>query len=359
MLEVGKPVFVFAPVLGAKPTTGLNGGLAANMVFVSGEPASTHVSSLTGSVKRSEKGQTLSSFRLGVFFPDDRWFLDGDNRFQWTSLDTYGLGLGLAAAPADIENLKYTQVRIYDTVYHTVAPHLFVGAGIDVNRHGNVREGAGGDAAFEQSAYAAYTEQHGFDPAHQTSSGTTASVMLDTRDSAINAQRGWLASATYRTFFAGFLGGDATWQEAYLDLRTYRTLTHDGRRRLAFWLMSDLVTGGAAPYLDLPSTAGDAYGRSARGYGEGRYRGTHLLYGEVEFRDTLTRNGLLGYVAFVNTTTIDSDGAGRHLFDAFAPAAGGGLRVLLNKKSRTNLCVDYGVGTQGSRGLYLAIQEAF
>jgi hypothetical protein len=33
--------------------------------------------------------------------------------------------------------------------------------------------------------------------------------------------------------------------------------------------------------------------------------------------------------------------------------------VLLNKKSRTNLCTDYGWGKQGSRGLYLAIQEAF
>jgi hypothetical protein len=36
-----------------------------------------------------------------------------------------------------------------------------------------------------------------------------------------------------------------------------------------------------------------------------------------------------------------------------------GLRVLLDKHSRTNLCVDYGVGLDGSRGFYLALQEAF
>jgi hypothetical protein len=33
--------------------------------------------------------------------------------------------------------------------------------------------------------------------------------------------------------------------------------------------------------------------------------------------------------------------------------------VLLNKHSRTNLTADYGWGKEGSRGLYLGIQEAF
>jgi hypothetical protein len=83
------------------------------------------------------------------------------------------------------------------------------------------------------------------------------------------------------------------------------------------------------------------------------------VYGEVEYRETLTRSGLVGFVTFLNTTTIDSQTTGERLFDTFAPGAGFGLRFLLNKKSRTNLCADYGWGKQGSRGLYLAIQEAF
>ena len=77
--------------------------------------------------------------------------------------------------------------------------------------------------------------------------------------------------------------------------------------------MSDLVTNGTAPYFDLPTTGGD--GHSARGYSEGRYRGNHLAYGEVEYRGTLTSNGLLGMVAFVNTTTIDNAVAGQKLGD--------------------------------------------
>ena len=112
----------------------------------------------------------------------------------------------------------------------------------------------------------------------------------------------------------------------------------------------------AVPYLDLPATGSD--GRSARGYGDGRYRGNHLVYGEVEYRGTLTNNGLLGMVLFANSTTIDNS-SGEKIFDVWAPAAGLGLRVLLNKRSRTNLAADYAWGKAGSTGFYLGIQEAF
>jgi outer membrane protein assembly factor BamA len=349
-----KPFFVVAPSIGSKPSTGLTGGIAGNVAFVTGDDSSTRLSSVSGGLKVSEKGQTLSGVKLAVFLPDDRWFVQGDNRFSLTSQNTYGFG---AASPSgDMENLKYDALRVYETLYRTIAPGLFVGVGLDVNRHSNVHSAAG-DASFDQAAYTQYTVQHGFDLSQQTSSGTTASVMLDTRDSVINARRGWLASVTYRTFYSGFLGGDATWQEAYVDVRTYRLLTSDGRKRLAFWMLGDFVTGGNAPYFDLPEISGD--GRSARGYTEGRYRGDSLMYGEIEFRDTLTSNGLLGYVLFANTTTVSGGTSNDHLFQSYAPGVGGGLRVLLNKKSRTNLCVDYGWGKQGSHGLYLAIQEAF
>ena len=50
-------------------------------------------------------------------------------------------------------------------------------------------------------------------------------------------------------------------------------LSKDVRHKLAFWSFGDLVTGGEATYLDLPSTGGDIYARSGRGYPQGRFRG--------------------------------------------------------------------------------------
>ena len=52
-------------------------------------------------------------------------------------------------------------------------------------------------------------------------------------------------------------------------------------------------------------------------------------------------------VAFLNTTTVDNAEAGEKLFESFAPGAGFGFRFLLNKRSRTNLCTDYGWGKAG------------
>jgi hypothetical protein len=84
-----------------------------------------------------------------------------------------------------------------------------------------------------------------------------------------------------------------------------------------------------------------------------------FAYGEVEYRGTLTRNGLLGMVAFLNTTTVTNLDNDERLFDSFATAGGAGLRLLINKRSKTNLCFDFGIGKQGSRGVYLAVQEVF
>jgi hypothetical protein len=190
-------------------------------------------------------------------------------------------------------------------------------------------------------------------------SGLNVGAFLDTRDNSINASSGWLAAATYRTFFDGFLGGTSSWQLLDVDLRTYKALDRDHRQRLGVWVLGDFVTGGTAPYLDLPAIADDTYGRSGRGYTTGRYRGPHLLYGELEYRVTLSANGFLGAVGFANATAVDGQTSGPKLFDTIAPAAGGGLRLLLSKRSKANLCLDYGWGKEGSRGFYLAVRETF
>ncbi len=350
-------MYAFAPVIGYKPSSGAVIGVAGNVAFFQGSPATTHISSAVAGLTFSSLKQTSASARFGVFRRDDRWKIDGDNRFQWTSQDTYGLGTG--TSDADRVNMKFDYFRVYETGYHRLRKDVFAGIGFHYSAHTSVGPGDNAGSEWDQSPYVTYSEEHGLPLASQTSAGASVNFLLDSRDSAINAVRGWYANASYRAFFSGFLGGDSTWQELVLDTRTYRTLSADGRQKLAFWLFGDFVVGGVAPYMDLPATGMDSYGRSGRGYTEGRFRGERLLYGEIEYRRILMRNGLLGMVAFLNTTTLADTRSGEHLFDRFASAGGVGLRVLLNKRSKTNLCLDVGWGQQGSRGVYLAVQEAF
>ncbi len=355
--DPARRTYAFAPFIGYRPSSGALIGVAGNVAFYRGDPQSTHISSGVGGLTVSTLKQTSATARFGLFTRDDRWKIDGDNQFQWTSQDTFGLGT--ATSDADRTNLKFDSFRVYETAYRALRRSVFAGVGFHYSAHTGVKPGNDAEADWSESPYVTYSETHGFSLASQTSAGASLNLLLDTRDSAINADRGWLASASYRQFFTGFLGGDSGWQEVYLDVRTYRALSSSGRHKVAVWLFGDLVAGGVAPYLDLPATGRDTFGRSGRGYAEGRFRGERLLYAEVEYRAALVGNGLVGMVAFLNTTTLANTLSGERLFDRFASAGGVGLRVLLDKRSRTNLCLDVGWGEQGSHGVYLAVQEAF
>jgi hypothetical protein len=356
-LDERRRMFVVAPVIGSNPSTGVTIGAAGQVAFFRGPHETTSISSGVASLVFSTEGQALFTVRSGIFTSANRWFIEGDNRLHDTSQDTYALGGASAASTA--VGASYTFVRLHDTVYRAIAHGLYAGIGWLFDSHADVNPHHDDDSAWPTSAYVAYTTEHGLPIDGQQSAGLGISLLADRRDSQINARHGWLAAVSFKQFFDGFAGGDSQWQAVHLEGRGYVPLREQGRHRLAVWMYADLVTSGTAPYFDLPTTAMDVYGRSARGYREGRFRGDQLAYGEVEYRGPVMRNGFLGLVLFANVTSVAQTDRDQHLFDDVAPAFGGGLRVLINKRSRTNLCVDAAWGKDGSRGVYLAIQEVF
>ena len=355
-----KSMKAFAPVIGVKPSSGALLGVAGNIAFYRGEPATTRISSVVASLTFSSKGQTAITDRFTVFTKGDRWKLEADHRFQWTSLETYALGTSADTSDGIVADFDF--FRLHHTAYYQLRPGLYAGAGLYFDNHVNIGPDADtfdAQAEWAASPFMTYTDQHGLPADSQASAGPSVDLLWDTRDSVINAAHGWLAKASYRMSFNGFLGADSSWERLNLDVRTYRPVASSGRHTIAGWMFADLIVGGVAPYLDLPGTGLDTYGRSARGYSEGQFRGERLAYGEVEYRGTLMRNGLLGMVAFVNATSVSNLQQEERLFDSVAVGGGAGLRLLINKRSKTNLCFDVGIGKNGSRGIYLAVQEAF
>jgi len=355
--EPPRRIFVIAPVIGAKPDTGFLFGAAGNLAFYRGDPKTTNLSTSVLSLTFSTKKQTLGSAKFAAFSKDNHWLVEGDNRLNWTSQDTFALGTGSVNDPTKAE---YDFFRVYENAYRQVAPRLFVGGGFVFNTHINIKPSdESSPAEWEASPHIAYSVEHGLPTDSATSSGVNIGARFDSRDNQIRATRGYFASATYRAYFDGFLGGDSTWQQVSFDTRTYRALTPGGRQTLAAWFFGDFVVNGVAPYFDLPATGMDTFGRSGRGYKEGRFRGERLMYGELEYRTTLTRNGLFGMVGFINATTVSAADTGTALFDSVAVGSGLGSRFLLSKRSRTNLCFDVGWGRDGSKGVYLSVQEVF
>jgi hypothetical protein len=346
-------VFTITPTIGSKPSTGLTFGALASVDFFRGDPATTGISTTVMGFTYSVKKQVSLVARLTVFTNANRFFFQGDNRLQWTSQDT--LGLGMETDTSGRVNMRFDRFRISETGYVSIRPGLYLGAGAHLSAHRNVKPA---DPSSGETPYDVYTREQGFDPDGQTSVAPVVGLLRDTRDNVINASRGSLISAALRPYVQ-WLGSDSTWQELLLEFRGYKAVSRDSRSRLALWALADGVVTGQAPYFDLPATAGDPAGRSGRGYAEGHFRGDRLLYAELEYRATLTRNGLIGMVAFVNATTVSDRASGQHLFDRVAPAGGAGLRILFSKESKTNLCIDIGFGERGSRGLYFGLQEAF
>lgn len=351
-----KPMRAIAPVIGVKPSSGVIVGVAGNVGFFRGDPETTRISSSVASVTVTSKKQAGINVHTMMFGRDDRWLLELDSRFQWTSQETFGLGTVTAAPEGEV--VRFDFYRLHQLGYLQLRPNLYAGAGLHFDSHADVHADNAEDQ-WPQSAYYQYSVANGLPLDTQMSAGPSIEILWDSRDSFINPSRGWLARANYRALFDGFLGGDSNWEKVNLELRTYAPLSSDRRHQLAVWAYTDLVVDGVAPYFDLPSTASDSYGRSGRGYAEGHFRGEKLAFVEVEYRTPLMRNKLLGMVAFANTTTISNRQGGEQLFDNFAPGIGAGLRLLLNKRSRTNLAFDVGFGEKGNRGVYLVVQEAF
>lgn len=128
---------------------------------------------------------------------------------------------------------------------------------------------------------------------------------------------------------------------------------------IGFWVMGTFTQKGNFPYLTLPATAYDQRSRSARGYAQGRFRGHQLVYSEVEYRFPISKcNKLWSGVLFLNGTTASNEFQNLELFESVKVGYGVGLRLMLDKNSRTNLVIDYGWGERSS-GFYLAVSETF
>jgi len=355
--QPGKKMIIAAPVIGSNPSAGFVMGAAGQMAFFRGDPSTTRISSGTASLTISTKDQIVFNVRFHSFSEGNRWLIEGDNRFQSTSQKIYGFGSDTPSSSA--LNTTFNFVRLHETISRRVAGDFYIGGGFLFDSHNDVEPATQSNPNWLTSPYIIYSLENGLPTGGQQSAGFGLNLLLNRRDNDISARRGWMVGGQYRVSFDGFLGGDSSWQQLDVDARAYVPLTTHGRHRIALWTYTSLITQGVSPYFDSPTTVMDKYGRSARGYEEGRYRGEKLVYGEAEYRGPITRNGLVGVVGFATLTTVSNKQTGEKLFDSVAPSAGGGLRLLLNKRSQTHLCLDFAWGKDGSNGVYLAIQDAF
>lgn len=334
------------PYVGYSLSTGAIADVSSNAGFYTSFDHHQNLSVITSDIGFDSKLQKIFRVRSEIWGSDNELKIVSDLRFDIYPTDTYGLGT-FSKLSTD-NDIDYHYIRVYETVYKKISGSYYLGAGYNLDDHYDIT--ASGDADGTVSDFEKYGQ-----PKSSVSSGFNISLLFDNRKNPINPLAGTYACLIFRENLI-FLGSDNNWQLIKADFRKYIRLSPNSNDILAIWCIA-AFTSGYAPYLDLPATGSDMYNNSGRGYAIGRYRGKNELYAEAEYRFGITENGLIGAVVFANAESFS--GLHSSSFEGVAPAAGPGLRIKVNKHSNSNVCVDYGVGINGSRGLFVGLGEVF
>jgi hypothetical protein len=336
------------PIIGSEPTSGLKLGISTKLSKRRGDPRTTALSQLSASFFMTTKQQFGATLYGGLYSSGNQSSVNLDTRYLNTSQPTYGLG---DAKPAsDAGNMSFQLGRLNLSYYWRVPFGILAGAGYSFDSYFQIFDELG-----QTTGQSPYLEYEGGSRDRSIASGWTLGMVRETRDNPINPKYGSYVAANL-AFYPTWMGSDESWQAATVDVRGY---LHPGKLRMSTLALRGYswLTFGHAPYLELPATGWDRDGTLGRGYGQGRIRGSKFLYGEAEWRQTVTRNGLFGVVGFFNLLAATQPGQGH--FDSPDPGYGLGIRVKLDKRTGANIRVDYGFGAQGSNGLYMGLNEVF
>ena len=317
--------------------------------FYLGPRETTYLSTVTFAPYFNFKGRYGLPIHSSVWILDNKYNEQGDTRFLVYPEATWGLGGGQSQGDNILVNSEY--IRFYHSLLRRITPYLYAGIGYDLDYYININT-SGPETLTDFTHYPYATSQHDY----SFSSGLTFNLLYDSRQNLFNPIPGGYVNVIYRDN-TGVLGSDNNSQSVYIDLRKYVALSDIGpKNQFAFWAYYWTVLGSGTPYLDLPSIGNDPYQRSGRGIELVRYRVEALIYFETEYRRDITANGLLGFVVFTNVNSASQPNT--RDFAYLNPAAGAGLRIKFNKKSGTNVCLDYGI-SKGYSNLTIALGEAF
>ena len=365
---------LLVPVIGSNPATGVIFGVSGQ--YAVKMPGSTLYSNIIGTAQVTTKSQLIFMLRNFIYTKNNKIYLTGDWRYLVYSQTTYGLGTtspeggllayqyNLAGAETTDDSLsqpmKFNFARFHQMVAFKMKSGFYAGLGYAYDGYSKIVDEKlrlePGDTFLTSHYY--YSTNYGFRTDKYVSSAINANLVYDTRDNMIRPYKGIYAMASWRGGYK-FLGNEKNVNYFQLEWRSYHPFsTADPSHQLAFWAMGNFSGVGKYPYLVLPATGYDQRGRSGRGYTQGRFRGPNLVYGEAEYRFPFKCGGVLSGVLFMNGTTTDNPGLDLKLFESIKVGYGAGLRIMVDKRSRTNLAVDFGFG-QKSFGFYLAASEAF
>lgn len=355
------------PNIAANPTIGGQLGIKAVAGRRLGNDPNTLFSIAATSASITTKGIIYFYVNHNIFTPGNKWNFQGNLVASKTVTPDFGLGIGnkfkggagLDSILADPTHKVYAihshYYNVREKIYKKVAKNLFVGAGLSFEIRRQINQSDTADNATPSSVY---NNRNGFPRDRYSANGFLFNVEYISRDNPNRAYKGIYFDAGIRVNQT-WIGSTKNSAQLTSDFRKYFSLsTASPETVLALWNWGSYLLGGSIPYLELPGTARDGTFRSGRGYTTQYFKGTQFNDTEAELRFPISANKFVSGVVFGNLQTGNDD-HGTKMFQVFQPGYGGGLRVLFNKATRTNLALDYAFGRFGNKGFFLNLNESF
>ena len=360
-----KTNFIAFPTIGYQPANGFTLGLISQYSFK--EKQKNKISLLSGGASYSTQKQILSYLKNNMNLKDDRYFLSGDLRYYIFSQANYGLGTNIIPWGAEFQEfdfntikqpMKYNYFKLHETVSYNIFSSFYIGAGIHIDSYSQINDQLLNVVQEKYTYHYNYSKKNGFNSKNYAVNGMSLNLIYDTRDNLINTNNGMYLNLNYRYNPKTNLSKYNS-STLLLESRYFIPLSKVNKQHvLGFWGYGQFLTSGKLPYLNLPAIGWDQNSRSGKGYIQGLFRGTNLVYFESEYRFPITRNQLISGTVFANATTASDVDQNLRLFQSVQPAIGVGLRILLNKNNLTNFIINYGLG-RDSQTFYFNDGEGF
>jgi outer membrane protein assembly factor BamA len=358
--------FLIIPIIGSQPATGFSYGFVTQYTF-KGKKVDDKYSSVNLGATYTEKKQLLINVKNSVMVNHNSIFLSGDWRFYIFSQANYGLGTDIIPPSYRDENfdlntlkepMDYNYLKFHQTASWEVKNNYYVGAGVHLDWYTTITDRNLNVAAGQFTNHYNYSKKYDFNENEYFVNGLSLNLLYDSRDNQINTNRGMFANINYR-YNPAFTKSQQASSVLFMEYRYFLPLSEQNKQHVfSLWTTAQLVTTGNVPYLNLPSIGWDQRSRSGKGYVQGLLRGQKMVYLETEYRFPITCNQIISGTVFANFTSASDKDREIRLFQYVQPAAGLGLRILIDKATRTNLVFNYAVGRH-SKAFYLNAGESF
>ena len=369
-IQVIKPTknsfFLIIPIIGVQPANGFMYGAVAQYTF-KGKSIIDKYSSVNLGATHTTKNQLLINLKNNLILNNNKIYLSGDWRYYIFSQGNFGLGTDII--PRDRKNtdfqfeaieepMKYNYFKFHQTISFQVIKNLYVGSGLHIDGYTDIEDQNLDIENNQFTNHYNYSNKYGFTDKEYYVNGLSFNMVFDSRDNQVNTNSGWFANINYRV--NPEIGrNQKSSQVLFSEYRYFIPLSKTNFQHvLAFWAYGQFLTGGNVPYLNLPAIGWDQRSRGGKGYTQGLFRGFNLVYFETEYRFPISCNKLFSGTIFSNFTTASNKENNIRLFQYVQPAVGLGLRILIDKPTRTNIIANYGWG-RNSEAFYLNAGETF